>query len=292
MNFSREAWRPIFLREPVAQRGWSLITRGLRAYLLRVAEDDGTLLKRTADPFELAKSLGVHPEELELVRGAIATLLEDGFLRWDGTGESPGWLGVDRLVNFGCEGPPTHPGPDGEPADETPEDRRRRLGRERKRRWQERNRSGERTPSSQESVPSVPESDPASVPGNAGIVTPSVLSPHSPLSGEQNKEKNRTDKRGEHSGRARERRVTGSVPLSVLGSVLACTPRSVPPERSSGRGADELYRFAAERALDVQAIARAIPGYEGLSPAEQHHALARALMGAAAERELQERAAS
>lgn len=124
MNFEREPWRPLFLREPVAQRGWNLVTRGLRTYLLRVAEDDGTLLKQCANPFDLAAHLAVHGEEIDLVRGAIRTLLHDGFLQWQGDEVDPGWLGVDRLVTFAGTG-----GPSGESAG----DRRKRLDRERKR---------------------------------------------------------------------------------------------------------------------------------------------------------------
>lgn len=141
MNFEREPWRPMFMREPVERRRWRLVTRGLRAYLIQVAEDDGTLLKRCDDPGELAASLGVHADEEELVRAAIELLLGDGFLRWEGDG---GWLGVDRLVTFGgepepeldCE--PTHDAPEPgeedcpEAALESAEARRRRKARERK----------------------------------------------------------------------------------------------------------------------------------------------------------------
>src|SRR5690606_3999308 len=142
--------------EPVEQRRWNLVTRGLRVYLLRVAEDDGTLLKRCADPFELAEVLAAHGEESALVRGAIETLLEDGFLRWDGSAEAPGWLGIDRLVTVGAaatKAPVAANDPDEDPAE-----RRRRLARERKERWR---RSQGR---SEERAPSVPNGVPGCVP--------------------------------------------------------------------------------------------------------------------------------
>lgn len=101
-NFDHESWRPLFLREPVAQRGsWDVTTRGLRDYLIRLAEDDGTLLKHCAEPLdELAANLTTRPHEHDAVRCAIETLLRDGFLRWDGSPGAPGWLGVDRLVTL------------------------------------------------------------------------------------------------------------------------------------------------------------------------------------------------
>ena len=96
INLAREAWRPLFLREPVAQRGWSLVTRGLRAYLLQVAEDDGRLLKSCGDPTELARSLGVHGAEAELVedfaraqvQGFVQRLLEEEIEGLLGRGKS------------------------------------------------------------------------------------------------------------------------------------------------------------------------------------------------------------
>lgn len=320
MNFYREAWRPLFLREPVAQRGWTLVTRGVRAYLLRVAEDDGTLLKRCADPFELASSLGVHPDEQELVRHALATLLEDGFLRWEGTGESPGWLGVDRLVTFGGEGPLLDQDADDSPGggNEPPHERRRRLARERKERFlrRQQERSAERSPSVP-SVPSVPSSVPESVPENAQSVpgsvpgsvpesVPSVLSPHSPLSEYKNQQKNRTDRRGEPSGRARkgtrseERSQRSSQRSGERSSERSArnAPTPLPAFLRKRRGGSEPVidlraehrRFAAQYAIDLDAIEREIPRYEALSPGEQRQALMRALMRAAAERDLQEQA--
>jgi len=159
MNFDHEGWRPIYKREPVSQRAWTLVTRGLRAYLLGRAEDDGTLLKRCADPSELAAALGVHDDEAELVRDAIDTLLQDGFLQWEGDAKRPAWLGIDRLVTF--DAPPAV----GVDAAEPPADRRKRLARERQTRARERSRGpGERDLSR---GPSVTESV-------TGCVTPSV----------------------------------------------------------------------------------------------------------------------
>lgn len=139
MNFERETWRPLFLREPVQRRLWSLVARGLRTYLIQVAEDDGTLLTDCSDPRELAVALSAHAQELDLVKLAIDDLLRDGFLRWDSGGDQPGWLGVDRLVTF-----PGEPGTDATsappPADETAIERRRRLARDRKQRSRDKGR--------------------------------------------------------------------------------------------------------------------------------------------------------
>jgi hypothetical protein len=276
----REAWRPIFLREPVSQRGWPLVTRGVRAYLLRVAEDDGTLLKRCADPFELAKSLGVHLEEADLVRIAIDTLLQDGFLRWDGAPQDPGWLGVDRLVTFGTgDGPPTRPGDDAEEADEHPEERRRRLARERKERWKARQR---RSAAPAQSVPAGTE-------GNVPGVPEGVPSPHSPLSEGQNKQENRTERRGERSGRARAERVPATVPWNAPRASGRGT-RSTDPTPIGGLldAQAEQQRFASEHGLDLDDIAakcNADPRFSKLGSDDQRKTLTKALMDAAAERE-------
>lgn len=138
MNFDRETWRPLFVREPLERRMWTIMARGLRAYLLQVAEDDGTLIKGCADPLELATLLFAQQGELELVQSAISALLRDGFLRWTGTAANPGWLGVDRLVSFASPPSDAIPWVPVEGADqwaaEGAEDRRRRLARGRKQR--------------------------------------------------------------------------------------------------------------------------------------------------------------
>jgi hypothetical protein len=295
INLAREAWRPLFLREPVAQRGWSLVTRGVRAYLLRVAEDDGTLLKRCGDPFELARSLGVHGEEEELVKAAILTLLTDGFLRWARAPGAPGWLGIDRLVTFG----PSEAKEDGSPAPtvetalpapvdaESKQARRRRLGRERKRRFDA------RYPDSVTSVTgrvtsSVTERYP-------DCVTERTSPPTPPSPGEKNTKKDRTEERDAHA-RSVTDSVTGNAPdASNARNAGALLPLRVTRSREQKRLAAqaEHERFAKTHELDLEAIALQCnqdPSFQALGEAEQQQALANALMVAAAAREPQEQA--
>lgn len=285
MIVEREAWRPLFLREPVEQRGWNLVTRGIRAYLLRVAEDDGTLLKRCADPFEVARNLAVHGDEAALVRGAIETLVSDGFLRWEGTPESPGWLGIDRLVTFGPSDGEVALDAAAAPPGEAPADRRRRLTRERKERWKgRRERSAER-------VPSVPESVPEGVPASGPERVPERLPPHTPPSGQTNKQKNRSEPR---RGRAGES-VPGnapSVPASVPASVPERVPESVPPSvpahgylRIEPQG--EHVRFAKEHELPLAEIVERLrrdPRAQNLSTPGAWRVLTRWLKEAAKQR--------
>jgi hypothetical protein len=80
-NWSRERWRKLYLRESAEQRGsWPLMARGVRDYLIRVAEDDGRVVSR-GGAARLLDVLGAQPTaERELAAHAIALLLEDGFL--------------------------------------------------------------------------------------------------------------------------------------------------------------------------------------------------------------------
>jgi hypothetical protein len=224
VNFDREGWRPLFLREPVSQRAWNLVTRGLRVYLMRVAEDDGTLLKRCTDPFELASSLGVHAGEVELVRGAIESLLGDGFLQWAGDAASPGWLGIDRLVTF--DGPSPSPV-------ESAEDRCRRLARDRKRRSRgtgerDRERDMSREPSVTDSV--------------TGTVTDSVTCHAplpSPLPSERDKHREKEEKeKKKKSGSGSRDSVTVTVTDSVTGSVTETVTSPSPSQKSMFAPAD------------------------------------------------------
>ena len=80
-DWSRERWRKLYLREALEQRLWSVMARGLRDYLIRLAEDDGALIRDADEPVEaLLTVLGAHESEAELVRGAIELLRRDGFL--------------------------------------------------------------------------------------------------------------------------------------------------------------------------------------------------------------------
>jgi hypothetical protein len=38
-DWSKERWRKLYLREALEQRLWSVMARGLRDYLIRLAED-------------------------------------------------------------------------------------------------------------------------------------------------------------------------------------------------------------------------------------------------------------
>jgi len=40
-DWAKERWRKLYLREALDQRLWSVMARGLRDYLIRLAEDDG-----------------------------------------------------------------------------------------------------------------------------------------------------------------------------------------------------------------------------------------------------------
>ena len=92
-DWSKERWRKLYLREALEQRVWSVMARGLRDYLIRVAEDDGALIRDAADPVAaLVAALGAHAEEAPLVRAAVELLLGDGFL----TGSARS-IFVDRL---------------------------------------------------------------------------------------------------------------------------------------------------------------------------------------------------
>ena len=80
-DWPKERWRKLYLREALEQRLWSVIARGLRDYLIRLAEDDGALIRDADDPVEaLLVALGAHADEAELVRAAIVLLCRDGFL--------------------------------------------------------------------------------------------------------------------------------------------------------------------------------------------------------------------
>ena len=83
-DWSKERWRKLYLREALEQRLWSVKARGLRDYLIRVAEDDGALIRDSDDPVDaLLLALGAYAEEAELVRAAIVLLCRDGFLAAD-----------------------------------------------------------------------------------------------------------------------------------------------------------------------------------------------------------------
>lgn len=80
-DWSKERWRKQHLREPLQQRLWPVMARGLRELLNQLAEDDGALVCDVDDPAEaLVRALGPHEHEIDLVRGAIEILVAEGVL--------------------------------------------------------------------------------------------------------------------------------------------------------------------------------------------------------------------
>ena len=80
-DWSRERWRRQYVREPLQQRLWSIMARGLRELLNALAEEDGALVRGATDPADaLVRALGPHDDERALVLAAVKTLLDDGFL--------------------------------------------------------------------------------------------------------------------------------------------------------------------------------------------------------------------
>lgn len=275
-NFDRESWRPLFLREPAEQRGrWDVTTRGLRDYLIRLAEDDGALLKHCAEPLdELAAILTTGPHERDAVRGAIETLLRDGFLRWEGSLDTPGWLGVDRLVTF-----PVHettdaamPPEDVGALQETPDARRRRLARERKQR--SRGRDGRDR-----------ERDPGRDQGGVTSVTPERdqrdLPPQSPPSDKEINKDSEDARARPHRDRQRD------TPRDMRGVTRA---RATAPAEGTGHIQPQLdhRRFAEQHGLDLEDFLvrlRSDPRSKNLSTVQGWEVLTRMLQLAVAKKE-------
>lgn len=86
-NWFRERWRRLFLRESTEQAGeWLLMQRGTQSYCIKMAEDDGTIVRlrgRTNIAEVTAVALRAKPKEFELACEAIKGLLDDGFLAID-----------------------------------------------------------------------------------------------------------------------------------------------------------------------------------------------------------------
>ena len=81
MRFERESWRKLYVAESMQHRLLPVLCRGLRDYLLRYASEDGTLLARTDSPAQdLAKALGSHPDEADMVARFAEGWLADGYL--------------------------------------------------------------------------------------------------------------------------------------------------------------------------------------------------------------------
>jgi hypothetical protein len=80
-DWGKERWRKQYVREPLQQRAWPVMARGLRELLNALAEDDGSLVRDMHDPVEaLLRALNPQEYEVELVEAAIQLLLRDGLL--------------------------------------------------------------------------------------------------------------------------------------------------------------------------------------------------------------------
>lgn len=81
MRFERESWRKLYVVESVEHRLLPLFTRSVRDYLLRVASDDGTLLKSTKTPAaDLARVLTAEPAEKKQLERAVEQLIAIEYL--------------------------------------------------------------------------------------------------------------------------------------------------------------------------------------------------------------------
>lgn len=78
----REAWRKLFLDEPLEQEIWDPLLRGLRDLLIRLPDgDNGVILSRTDDPIgHLLTLLRVPPKRVTEVSDMLRTLARHGEL--------------------------------------------------------------------------------------------------------------------------------------------------------------------------------------------------------------------
>jgi hypothetical protein len=83
-DWSRERWRKQFVREPLEERLWPVMARGLRELLSKLAEEDGMLVSGVSDPVaSLVEALAPRGEERDLVRLAVTLLVRERFLETD-----------------------------------------------------------------------------------------------------------------------------------------------------------------------------------------------------------------
>ena len=86
MRFDRSEWRKLYVLESPQHRLLSLFARGLRDYLLRFAEEDGTLIRGSKDPVrDLCRVIGAEPGERRSVSEAIKDLASVGYLTVEAT---------------------------------------------------------------------------------------------------------------------------------------------------------------------------------------------------------------
>jgi hypothetical protein len=95
LRFDRESYRKLYVAESLEHRQLSLFARGLRDYLLRFAEEDGTLLRGSANAAEdLCRVLGASAGERRHVLAATGDLMRIGYLTLDQDGR----LWITRYV--------------------------------------------------------------------------------------------------------------------------------------------------------------------------------------------------
>ncbi len=81
MKFDRESWRKLYVAESTTHRMLPLFTRGLRDYLLRYAEDDGTILRGSDDhAADLSRVLCATQQERKQIEAALEDLHRIGYL--------------------------------------------------------------------------------------------------------------------------------------------------------------------------------------------------------------------
>src|SRR5262245_31438726 len=73
MNWSRERWRRLYLREPLEQEAWPWYARGLRNLLIQRAQDDGFVARSAAKLRDVLRGDAQLDEAVDL-------MLDDGFL--------------------------------------------------------------------------------------------------------------------------------------------------------------------------------------------------------------------
>jgi 5-methylcytosine-specific restriction endonuclease McrA len=97
VNYDTEAWYKLYIRESTEDRLLPVLNRSLRDFLLRLAKsrEDATILAKTENPGEdLARALGAHQDEHDLIVSFINSMLKDGYLR-----HKKGRLWITNFVN-------------------------------------------------------------------------------------------------------------------------------------------------------------------------------------------------
>ena len=206
-DWGRERWRKFYTRESLDGRLLPLVRRALRDYLLRDAEDDGRLVRVGTDPVgALCRALGAHPEELDAVRGHYEFWMAEGYLQIRG-----GYLWIVNLPD--AQGTawaeePELPAADAPAAEDSPTvdheapvpvRRNRRQApaptpeAERARRYRDRQRDGKPVPSVTISVTERDDKRDADRDGKRDDKADrhAPLSPHTPLSPQKEREKER-----------------------------------------------------------------------------------------------------